>query len=79
MMTEKPEKQQKPPKPEEMQGEGNYDAARKFDNEQAEFAGDADKVEKKAREAADALDGPEGEELREAEAEARRKPDPPQT
>lgn len=74
-MTDKPNQNQTPPKPDEMQGEGNYDAARKFDAEQEAFAQDSEQVEKKAREAADAVDGPEAEELREAEAKARRKPD----
>lgn len=78
-MTDKPKQDQTPPKPEDMQGEGNYDAARQFDAEQTEFAENPDKVEQKAREAADALDGPEGEELRDAEAKARRKPDPSST
>ena len=55
-MTDKPSQDQKPAKPEELQGEGNYDAARQFDADQSEFAQDADKVDKKAREAADAVD-----------------------
>lgn len=53
----------------EMQGEGNYDAARKFDADQEAFAADPDKVKRKAREAAEALDGKEGDELRDAERE----------
>ena len=48
-----------------MQGEGNYDAARKYDAEQAAFA-NSGKVEKAAREAEEALDGPEGAEIEQA-------------
>jgi hypothetical protein len=48
-----------------IQGEGNYDAARKFDAEERAFIGKGG-VEKKAREAEEALDGPEGEELERA-------------
>ena len=51
----------------DMQGEGNYDAARKYDAEQEAFAADGEKVKRKAREAADALDGEEGDALRDAE------------
>ena len=46
-------------------GEGNYEAAEEFQNEQHAFA-KSGKVEEKAREAADALDGPEAEELEKA-------------
>ena len=49
----------------QIQGEGNYDAARRYDKEQAEFA-KSGKVEQKAREAEEALDGPEGEDLEKA-------------
>ena len=45
-----------------VQGEGNYDAARKFDAEERSFV-QSGKVAKKAREAEEALDGPEGAEL----------------
>ena len=51
-----------------IQGEGNYDAARKFDAEQRAFVGKG-RVEKKAREAEEALDGPEAEELERARKE----------
>lgn len=51
-----------------IQGEGNYDAARKFDEDEREFIAKGD-VEKKAREAEQALDGPEGEELERARRE----------
>jgi len=48
-----------------IQGEGNYDAARKFDKDERDFIAKGD-VEKKAREAEQALDGPEGAELEKA-------------
>ena len=51
-----------------IQGEGNYDAARKFDKDQRDFVAKGD-VEKKAREAEQALDGPEAEELEQARRE----------
>ena len=49
----------------QIQGEGNYDAARKFDQKQRDFI-EKGEVEKKAREAEEALDGPEGAELEKA-------------
>lgn len=49
----------------QIQGEGNYDAARKFDAEEREFV-KSGKVEQAAREAEQALDGPEGEALEKA-------------
>jgi hypothetical protein len=52
----------------QIQGEGNYDAARKFDDEERAFV-ESGQVEKKAREAEDALDGPEGPELEKARQE----------
>lgn len=52
----------------QIQGEGDYDAARRYDEEQAEFA-KSGKVDQAAREAADALDGPEGEALERARKE----------
>lgn len=48
-----------------IQGEGNYDAARKFDAEERAFVKKGD-YEKKAREAEEALDSPEGEDLEKA-------------
>jgi len=51
-----------------IQGEGNYDAARKFDAEEREFV-EKGGYEKKAKDAEDALDGPEGEELERARKE----------
>lgn len=49
----------------QIQGEGNYDAGRRYQKEQHEFAKNGP-VEQKAHEAEDALDGPEGEELEQA-------------
>jgi hypothetical protein len=49
----------------QVQGEGNYDAARRYQKEQHEFA-KSGRVEKKAKEAEDALEGPEAEELERA-------------
>ena len=51
-----------------VQGEGDYDAGRRFQKEEAEFVKKGP-VEQKAREAEDALDGPEGEELERARRE----------
>lgn len=52
----------------QIQGEGDYDAARRFDREERAFV-EKGPVEKKAREAEEALDGPEGEELERARRE----------
>jgi len=52
----------------DVQGEGNYDAARKFDAEERAFV-EKGGYEKKAKEAEDALDGPEGAELERARKE----------
>jgi len=49
----------------QIQGEGNYEAARRYREEQEKFARSG-KVDKKAHEAEDALEGPEGEELEKA-------------
>jgi hypothetical protein len=49
----------------QIQGEGNYDAARKFDEEERAFV-KSGKVEQKAKEAEEALAGPEAEELERA-------------
>jgi hypothetical protein len=48
-----------------IQGEGDYDAARKFDQDERDFIAKGG-VEKKAREAEQALDGPDGAELEKA-------------
>ena len=51
-----------------IQGEGNYDAGRRFQKEERKFV-ETGPVEEKAREAAEALEGPEGEELERARRE----------
>ncbi len=51
-----------PPTTDQVQGEGDYVSARKFQEAEQAFA-KSGKVEAKAREAAEALDGPEGAEL----------------
>jgi hypothetical protein len=53
----------------QIQGEGNYDAARKFDAEERAFV-QSGQVENKAKEAEDALDGPEAEDLERARKES---------
>lgn len=53
----------------QIQGEGNYDAARRYRKGQETFAKDAGKVDKAAHEAEEALDGPEGAELERARVE----------
>jgi hypothetical protein len=52
-------------------GEGNYKAAREYDEAVEKTAQDKEKVEKAAREAEAALDSDEAGELQEAEAEGR--------
>lgn len=52
-------------------GEGNYKASREFYAAQGEFVKDKERVEEAARDAEEALEGPEGEELRRAEEEAK--------
>jgi hypothetical protein len=49
-----------------IQGEGDYDAARRFRKQEEAFVEDKQRVAEKAREAEQALDGPEGAELEEA-------------
>ena len=63
--TDKPAPQQGKP---DIQGEGNYDAGRKFDAEERAFV-EKGGYEKQAKDAEDALDGPEGEELERARKE----------
>lgn len=53
----------------QIQGEGNYDAARRFDKEEQAFV-KSGKVQQKAKEAEDALDGPEGADLERARKES---------
>lgn len=52
----------------QIQGEGNYDAARRYRKAQEEFARSG-KVDEAAHEAEDALDGPDGAELEQARQE----------
>jgi len=52
----------------QIQGEGNYDAARRFREAEEKFIRTGE-VDKKAKEAAEALDGPEGEDLERARKE----------
>jgi hypothetical protein len=52
-----------------IQGEGNYEAARKFDQEEQAFVKKGG-IEQKAKEAEAALDGPEGADLEKARKEA---------
>ena len=65
--TDKPTSDQAPQNS-QVQGEGNYDAGRKFDAEERAFV-ESGQVEQKAREAEEALDGPEAEELERARKE----------
>jgi hypothetical protein len=51
-----------------IQGEGDYDAARRYDEAQHAFAKNGP-VKQKAREAEEALDGPDGAELERARRE----------
>lgn len=53
----------------QIQGEGNYDAARKFDKEEQAFVKKGG-IEQKAKAAEAALDGPEGAELEKARKDA---------
>ncbi len=52
----------------QIQGEGNYDAGRRYQEEQHAFA-KSGKVDKAAHEAEDAIEGPEGAELERARIE----------
>jgi hypothetical protein len=56
---------------EKIQGEGNYDAARDYDEKATKFAKDHKKVNETAQQAKDALDGPEKTELDAAEHEGK--------
>ena len=53
----------------QVQGEGDYVAARKFQKDESAFASHPDEVARAAKAAEDALDGPEGEELERARTE----------
>ena len=52
----------------QIQGEGNYDAARRYRKAQEDFARSG-KVDKAAHEAEEAIEGPEGAELERARKE----------
>ena len=52
-------------------GEGNYKASREFDEAEAAFAKDKDRVAKAAKDAEQALDSPEAAEFAAAEAEGK--------
>lgn len=54
-----------------VQGEGNYDAAREYDEEVCAHAADPERVKKEAQAAKKAVEGSEGEELERAEEEGR--------
>jgi hypothetical protein len=58
-----------------IQGEGDYDAARRFRAAEEKFV-QTGPVEQKAQEAEDALDGPEGPELERARKESAKGPHP---
>jgi hypothetical protein len=62
------DKQGQPKAKPDIQGEGNYDAARKFDAEERAFVEKGD-YEKQAKAAEEALGGAEGEELERARKE----------
>lgn len=49
-----------------IQGEGDYESARRYQKDQHDFAKDEARVQEGARKAEDALDGPEGAELERA-------------
>jgi hypothetical protein len=55
----------------QIQGEGNYDAARRYRKAQEDFARSG-KVDKAAQEAEEAIEGPEGAELERARKESGR-------
>ena len=55
-----------------VQGEGNYDAAREYDEQTSEHAEDKERVKKEAQAAKKALEGEEGDELKRAEEEGKR-------
>lgn len=58
-----------------IQGEGDYDAARRFRAAEEKFV-QTGPVEQKAKEAEDALDGPEAAELERARVESAKGPHP---
>jgi hypothetical protein len=56
----------------DLQGEGNYDAARDYNRGAHEHAKDKDAIQREAKTARDALEGKEGEELEQAETKGRK-------
>ena len=58
------------PDPDQLEGEGSYTAARRYDEGVARSVGEGD-TKRLADEAASALDGPEGDKLRAAEKAAK--------
>ena len=58
------------PKAGQVQGEGDYVSAERYQKAQHEFAKDESKVQQKAKEAEEALEGPEGAELERAREES---------
>src|ERR1700761_1803603 len=65
-MTQQPDRRGADPettKEGEDQGEGDYVAGRRFQDQERSFAAQKSLVDRKAKEAADALDGPEAAEL----------------
>jgi hypothetical protein len=54
-----------------LQGEGNYEAAREYDEKATAFANAPGKVKAAAQKAKEALDSPEAAELEKAEQEGR--------
>lgn len=58
-----------------IEGEGSYEATHRYNSAVERHAREGD-VDGLAKKAAEALDGPEGDELRKAEAEGRRGPHP---
>ena len=66
------EQDDKTPAEGQNQGEGNYDASRRFDADEQDFIDkNRDALPKLAKDAEEALDGPEGEELRAADEESK--------
>jgi hypothetical protein len=55
----------------DLQGEGNYDAAKVYDEQATKFAQNAKKVKDSAQLAKEAVDSPEAESLQAAEDEGR--------
>ncbi len=60
-----------------IEGEGSYEATHRYNSAVEKHAKEGD-VDGLAKKAADALDGPEGDELRKAEADGKRGPHPEQ-